>query len=157
MSHSDPAREDAAGDFGGFEAQRRRTAMNRMSPYRALHGSRTPLDDYRAAQYETKRSVAPKVRGEPRHDYLPPPGEERQLPIQRAVDRRAQFSPTTIDIEIRDGGKIVEILRFPVNGRYWSDPNDPAYFPEYVDSRMAICGLLAPFAAARCLAGGGAW
>jgi hypothetical protein len=147
---------DAAGDFAGFEAQRR-AAMMRLSPYRSRRGLVTPLDEYRATQYGRKRPVTTHVCAPPRPTYVPPPGEERRMPVQRAVDRSEQFSPTTIDIEIRDGGKVVEILRFPVNGRYWTDPNDPVVFPDFVDSRVAICGLLAPFAAARCLAAGGAW
>jgi hypothetical protein len=50
---------------------------------------------------------------------------------------------------------VIQILRYPEFGPYGRDPNDPGRFSEAVNARTAICGVLAPYAAARCLVGMG--
>jgi hypothetical protein len=80
------------------------------------------------------------------------------LPIQAVVDRRALLSlAPMIDKEVREPktGRVIEILRAPVDGPYGFDPNDPVWFPPQVNPRTAVCQVLSSYAASRCLQGGG--
>jgi hypothetical protein len=117
------------------------------------------MEDVRAGRYGAPQPVESHLCAPPPYAYVPPPTEPaRNLPVQRAVNRTDTFEPTTRDIEIRDpSGKLLETLRFPVRGRYGSDPNDVAWFPDHIDPGTAVCGILAPYAALRCFALGGAW
>lgn len=99
----------------------------------------------------------PPVR--PRYRYAARP---ERLPIQAVVNRHALQQPYTVDIELKDDqGHVDGILRVPdaagVLGYHGADPNDPAGFSTQVNPRLAVCGALTPYAAARCLARGGAW
>jgi hypothetical protein len=158
VSHS-AAAPDGAGEFTGVEADRREQALSGPSHRRAFQGRPSMMEDIRARRYSGKKKpVVTHVCPAPPHTYVPPPPAQENLPIQRAVDRTELFEPTTVDIEIRDpNGKVLEILRFPVRGRYGSDPNDVPWMPEQIDPSAALCGILAPYAALRCVAMGGAW
>ena len=81
------------------------------------------------------------------------------LPIQAVVDRRTPLSlGPLIDQEVRQPpktGKVIQILRSPVDGPYGFDPNEPAWFPPQVNPRTAVCQMLSSYAVSRCLRGGG--
>ena len=80
------------------------------------------------------------------------------LPIQRVINRAKPLSiGPMIDQEVREPktGKLIQILRGPVDGPYGSDPGDPAWFPPQVNPRTAVCQVLSSYAASRCLQGGG--
>jgi hypothetical protein len=84
----------------------------------------------------------------------PPPLAARRLPVQGIVDRRQALGPAMMDVKlITPSGKLVEVLRVPVGGNYGPSPADPARFSERVNPRTAVCGVLAPYAAAACLLG----
>ena len=50
------------------------------------------------------------------------------LPIQAAVDREAMLQRFVVDTPVIDPttGKVLEILRNPINGSYGPEPNDPS-------------------------------
>jgi|ERR1700744_5765454 hypothetical protein len=83
----------------------------------------------------------------------PPPLAERRLPVQGFVDRRQALGPAMVDVKLIMGGTLVETLQVPVGGNYGPSPADPARFSERVNPRTAVCGALAPYAAAACLLG----
>lgn len=157
MSQSDPAQSRTSHDVGVSEARRRDESLKRLSHRRLFRARPSVLDPSRLDVLAPDGPVKARVR--PReYTYTAREEGDRNLPVQTAVDRADRLEAETVDIEIRDpSGNILEILRFPVFGRYGSDPNDPARFSDSVDPRTAICAVLAPYAAARCLAHGGAW
>jgi hypothetical protein len=79
------------------------------------------------------------------------------LPVLGAVDRSE-----TLDIFmtaprlLTDPFGNQELARFPVgNAVAGALPGDPAWFPESVNPRVAVCQILSGYAAARCLRGPG--
>jgi hypothetical protein len=88
--------------------------------------------------------------------YAPRQPPQQQLPVQAVVNRLSPLEPMLVDIEILSDGKVIQILRYPEFGPYGPDPNDPGWFSTPVNPR-AVCAVLAPYAAARCLAGVGYW
>jgi hypothetical protein len=99
-------------------------------------------------------SITQEVLPAPELTFVLPPGAEENLPVQAAVNRSEVLQAQTVDIVIRDrNGNIEETLRFPVFGRFGRDVNDPGRFTPVPPT--AICAMLSPFAAARCMAGGG--
>jgi hypothetical protein len=95
-------------------------------------------------------------RNPPRHQYMPSPAGPL-LPVQSVVDRTTVLEPMLVDTAITHNGKVLEILRYPVFGPYGPLPSDPARFADDVNPRTALCGVLAPYARAECVAHGGAW
>jgi hypothetical protein len=89
--------------------------------------------------------------------YAPREPRQEQLPVQSVVDRAVPLEPTFVDIKLMSGSKVVAILRDPEFGNYGFNPSDPGWFSEAVNPRTAVCTALAPYAAARCLAGVGYW
>lgn len=83
-----------------------------------------------------------------------------RLPVQATVDRSAR-----LDIYLVPGGtpvtdskgNVIAILKNPVGGPYGSLPGDPAWFPDTVNTRLAVCHILSGYAAARCPGGMGAF
>jgi hypothetical protein len=79
-----------------------------------------------------------------------------RLPVQGVVDRSALLDIYLVGTPvIDDDGKTVEILEDPVGGPYGALPGDPAWFPQSVNPRLAVCHTLSGYAAARCLRGRG--
>jgi hypothetical protein len=71
------------------------------------------------------------------------------VPLQRSVDRTLPLELALVDTEVRNkAGKVIKILRAPAFGPYGFDPNDPCTFTAGVNPRTAVCGILAPRAAA---------
>jgi hypothetical protein len=78
------------------------------------------------------------------------------VPVQAAVDRTEFLAPTLVDLKVRlKNGTVILIIKKPIFGNFGSDPMDPCRWAPGVDPRTAICGALAPYAAARCMAGRG--
>jgi hypothetical protein len=77
---------------------------------------------------------------------------EARLPDLGAVDRHALLATATLDRLIRQDDSIIQILRYPIFGAYGADPNDPPWFSDRINARLAVCSALAPYAAARCFA-----
>jgi hypothetical protein len=81
---------------------------------------------------------------------------QSKLPVQGVVDRRIALDIYLVPLNVTDDkGKIITILENPVGGSYGALPNDPAWFPENINPRLAACQLLSEYAAARCLRAGG--
>jgi hypothetical protein len=82
-----------------------------------------------------------------------------RLPVQAVVNRHLLLEPFTVDVRLQnpDTGVIEGIRRVPeaagILGNWGAEVNDPARFASRVNPRRAICHILAPRAAARCLAG----
>jgi hypothetical protein len=158
VNQSDAAQSSTSPDVGDAEARRRDASMKQLSHRRLLQGRPSILDPSRMSALKAKGPLETRFS---RRDYTYAEGVrpgDRTLPVQTAVNRTDRLEAETIDIEIRDpDGKVVQILRFPVFGRYGRDVNDPGHFSELVDPRTAICAVLAPYAVARCLAQRGLW
>jgi hypothetical protein len=153
-SQSDSAQSHTSHALGVSEARRRETAMTQLS-HRRLFQARPSILDPSGLDILARGPIESQFR---RREYTyAARGDDRNLPVQTAVNRTDHLETETIDIEIREDGKVVEILRFPVFGRYGRDPNDAAWFSDSVDPRTAIYSVLAPYATIRCLARGGAW
>ena len=153
-SQSDSAQSHTSRAVGVSEARRRENAMSQLSHQR-LFQARPSILDPSELGILAREPVESQFR---RREYIyAARGDDRNLPVQTAVNRTDRLEADTIDIEILEDGTVVEILRFPVFGRYGRDPNDATWFSDSVDPRTAICSALAPYAAVRCLAGGGAW
>jgi hypothetical protein len=140
---------------GRGQSRRRRAATETISQFRTRAAG---VDQARIGDVTDPLPVDSNVCGRPKPRY----GEPRQtgtLPVQGAVDRAVPLTLPTFDVEIFDGGKLVEILRFPIfpPGRFGTDVNDPANFSQLVDPRTSICAILDATSAIHCLARGGAW
>jgi hypothetical protein len=148
-----------AADAGIDEATRMRALMVQFPPVQPTLAVPRQLV---AADLGSDRVAAPAgpvemeaVEAKP-YKYSPLPWVERCMPVQAVVDRRDFLPPKTVDIKIMTpGGKVIQILRYPEFGPYGRDPMDPAWFPPAFNARTALCSVLAPYAAVRCLAG--AW
>ena len=80
--------------------------------------------------------------------YLAPRRVKGDVPFQAVVDRRLPLGPTLVDVEIRvPGGPLLQIVRQPPFGPFGSDPGDPG---RVTHPFAPVCGLLAPYARARC-------
>ena len=81
---------------------------------------------------------------------------QSKLPVQGVVDRRIVLDIYLVPRKVTDDdGKILVILENPVGGPYGPLPNDPGWFPESINPRLAACQLLSGYAATRCLRAGG--
>jgi hypothetical protein len=103
------------------------------------------------------RPTDTRRRPQPEYTYAAPEPAVEHLPVQAVVDRSDLLQPMMVDIEVIANGTVIQILRYPEFGPYGRDVNDPAWFSDRVSPRTAICGVLAPYAAARCLAGAALW
>lgn len=144
-----------SGDIGVSETRRLEAVLSQFPP----HGRPGPRrlsqpdpDPTYPGPKDTRRVPAPE------YTYAPAEPVKGRVPVQSVVDRSDLLEPTTVDIEVTtEDGTVIQILRYPQFGPYGGDPNDAAWFSDLVNSRRAICGALAPYAAARCLAGVGSW
>ena len=71
-----------------------------------------------------------------------------KLPVQAVVDRAATLDIYLIPNPVTDPD---ELKGLP----FGTLPGDPAWFPESVNPRVAVCHVLSGYAAARCLRGRG--
>ena len=71
-----------------------------------------------------------------------------KLPVQGVVDRAATLDIYLIPNPVTDPDT-------PQGLQFGTLPNDPVWFPESVNSRVAVCHILSGHAAARCLHGRG--
>jgi hypothetical protein len=76
-------------------------------------------------------------------------------PVSAMVDRRDIPDVFSIDTRIVSDGELLAILRREFGYPAGRLPGDPGRFPSTVDPRLAVCHVLSPVAAARCLRGGG--
>ena len=76
----------------------------------------------------------------------------QRLPVQGVVDRSVPLDIYLVATPVPGAN---EILEDPVGGPYGAMPGDPAWFPEGVNPRVAVCHILSGYAAARCLRGRG--
>lgn len=76
-----------------------------------------------------------------------------KLPVLGVVDRSIPLDIYLVAEPVMNaGGDIVQILKDPVGGpEAVALPGDPAWFPESVNPRVAVCHTLSGYAAARCL------
>jgi hypothetical protein len=75
-------------------------------------------------------------------------------PVSAMVDRRDILDVFSIDTRIVRNGRLLAILRREFGYPAGRLPGDPGRFPSTVDPRLAVCHMLSPAAATRCLAGG---
>jgi hypothetical protein len=76
-------------------------------------------------------------------------------PVSAMVDRRDIPDVFSIDTRIvSKEGELLAILRREFGYPAGRLPGDPGRFPSTVDPRLAVCHMLSPVAAARCLGGG---
>jgi hypothetical protein len=75
-------------------------------------------------------------------------------PVSAMVDRRDILDVFSIDTRVVSNGNLLAILRREFGYPAGRLPGDPGRFPSTVDPRLAVCHMLSPAAAARCLAGG---
>lgn len=79
-----------------------------------------------------------------------------KLPNQVSIDRSVPLSSYMLTIVITDNhGDVIQKLNNPIGGPYGAVPSDPAYFPDGVNTRVAVCQVLTANAAMRCLRFGG--
>ena len=71
-----------------------------------------------------------------------------KLPVQGMVDRAATLDIYLIPNPVTDPDE-------PKGLPFGALPGDPAWFPESVNPRVAVCHVLSGYAAARCLRGRG--
>jgi hypothetical protein len=76
-------------------------------------------------------------------------------PVQGTVDRRDLLTVFSIDTKVVANGQVLAILRRPAGYPSGPLPGDPSRFAAGIDPRQAVCHVLSPAAAARCLRGGG--
>ena len=79
-----------------------------------------------------------------------------KLPVLGVVDRSIPLDIYLAAQPVIINGKTVQILKNPVGGsEAVALPGDPAWFPESVNPRVAVCHILSGYAAAPCLRGRG--
>jgi hypothetical protein len=79
-----------------------------------------------------------------------------KLPVQATVDRSIPLDVYLVPQPVPPDGPPLEIVKDPVGGREAAAlPGDPAWFPESVNPRVAVCQILSGYAAAQCLRGRG--
>jgi hypothetical protein len=72
-----------------------------------------------------------------------------KLPNLGAVPRSRSPRLYLLPTPIKDAsGNVVEILLNPVGGAYGPLPNDPAWFPDSINARTAVCRILRAHTAA---------
>lgn len=77
-------------------------------------------------------------------------------PVSALVDRRDIPDVFSIDTRVvSKKGQLLAILRREFGYPAGRLPGDPGRFPSTVDPRLAVCHVLSPVAASRCLRGGG--
>lgn len=146
-----------SGDVGVSETQRRAALLWMFSPHDPTW-QRLPAGSPSDVLSREPGATSTRVRPPREYVYAPREPAVENLPVQAAVNRSDPLQPTFVDIEvITPSGTVLQILRYPEFGPYGGDPNDAAWFSDHVNPRSAICGVLAPYAAVRCLAGGGYW
>lgn len=78
------------------------------------------------------------------------------LPVQAVVNRAIPFDMYLTSRKIVDeNGKVVEIVKNPVDGPFGSMPGDPGWFSRAVDPRLGVCRVLSRYAVPHCLHGRG--
>jgi hypothetical protein len=83
-----------------------------------------------------EQAIRTSLRRNLRNKRMPP----LRLPVQAVVDREEMLQPFMIDTPITDPttGKVLEVLRAPVNGSHGSEPSDPAFFCAKIDFRVGL-------------------
>lgn len=72
-----------------------------------------------------------------------------KLPVQGVVDRAAIIDIYQIPNPVTDAAD-----EEPKGLPFGNLPNDPAWFPDSVNPRVAVCQILSGYAAVRCFRGG---
>lgn len=116
-----------------------------------------PVVDSSWPEAPTATNVLPRVvEPPPKYRYGRAQPVKGDVPVQRSVFRTTLLQPMMASIEVHNNeGILLRIIESPTFGNYGADPNDPARFTPGVDPRTAICSVLAPYAAARCMGGRG--
>jgi len=79
-----------------------------------------------------------------------------KLPVQSVVDRSIPLDIYLVAQPVTENGRTLLILKDPVGGsEAVALPGDPAWFPESVNPRVAVCHILSGYATAQCLRGRG--
>jgi hypothetical protein len=138
----------------------RRPAANapERKPAEEALGARDPLGDELVARqglYQAAWAGHTFARAVPEVEAAAVRPVPVPSPVQGTVDRRDLLTVFSIDTKVVANGQVLAILRRPAGYPSGPLPGDPSRFAAGIDPRQAVCHVLSPAAAARCLRGGG--